>query len=200
MILKDVAKVVVLVSAFVGMPAAHAALIDCPGSFTADGTAKVTGPATTNSAADECKYIAGDGNDAPATLLNINNAGFFGSSNWTVNTGNNQVDTNNLSAGTWAISNPDFDAFDYMIVFKSGQGTNLIGFLFNGDYAAGNWTTPFTNPPFNLPGNSDSKDVSHYTIVQRPDKPTDMPEPGMLGLLGIGLAGYGVVRRRALKK
>lgn len=200
MILKDVAKVVVFASAFLGMPAAHAALITCPPSFTADGTAKVTGLATTDSAAAECEYIAGDGNDAPATIGNINDAEFFGSSNWTVNTGNNQVDTNNMSAGSWAISNPDFNAFDYMIVFKSGQGTNLIGFLFNGEYTTGNWTTPFTDPPFDLPGNSRSKDVSHYTIVQRPDTPTDMPEPGMLSLLGIGLVGYGAVRRRALKK
>jgi len=175
---------------------ASAALITCPASFVADGTAKVFNGS--NSAVSGCQYDNATGNSTVASLTNINTSAFFGYSDWESN-GQGQIDAS-ASSGSWTIAGVDFAAYDYLIVFKNGNGTHLTAFTFNEEFSSGNWSTPFTDPPFNLPGGSTSHAVSHYSIVKRynPETPppVDVPEPAMLGLFGLGLMGLGMARRR----
>jgi hypothetical protein len=175
---------------------AHAALVTCPASFIADGTAKVFNGSDT--AVSACQYLTPPDPSHVASVANINASGFFGLSDWTDN-GQTQVNLADGAggSGSWTINGVDFDAYDYMMVFKDGAHTNLIAFLFNEEFASGSWSTPFTDPPFSFPGASTSRDVSHYSIVRRWNPDIEIPEPGMIGLLGLGLAGIAVRRRRA---
>ncbi|MGI4721225.1 MAG: PEP-CTERM sorting domain-containing protein [Janthinobacterium lividum] len=197
MISKQVAKAAFIVCSLVGAQAAHATPLDCRAEFTGT-SAKVLDAAKSVTAASACQYLAGSAPSNVASITNINAAGFFGYSDWAVNGANGQVNSN----GTWKIADADFSSYDYMIVFKSGQGTNLIGFLLNEQFASGSWSTPFTRDQFSLlPGRAPSHGVSHYTIVQRLNPtPTDVPEPGSLVLLGLGAAGLAAARRRAQKR
>ena len=177
-----------------GLPGkADAGLIDCPASFTADGTAKVYNAGS--SAAGACQRLSDASPSNVAKIENINAAGFFGFSDWQA-AGVTQLDTPNAMSGTWSIpvAHLDFLQYDYIITFKSGQGTNLTSFLLNEEFSSGNWSTPFTSPPFALPGKSTSKDVSHYTIAKR--FVGSVPEPTTMALFGVGLLGAAFRRRR----
>lgn len=194
MIFNRLLKTALVVSSLVGVQAAHAALITCPTSFTTDPTAKVEDGTGTLTAASACQYLTPADNSNVASVTNINTAGFFGHSDWTLNGGNLQVGPGGAT-GTWTISSANFANYDYMIVFKDGEGTNLIGFQFNELFSSGVWSTPFTEPTFDFNGRSTSHDVSHYTIVERLN-PTQVPEPLPLTLLGIGMGGMWLSRRQ----
>ena len=166
---------------------AEAALVDCPASFTTDPNAKVTSGGST--AAFACQYVTPPDPSNVANETNVNSAGFFGNSTWDA-TAALQVDQGSTLAGTWSIPSVDFAAFDYIIVFKDGQGTNLIAFLLNESASSGDWTTPFTDPPFDLPGGSTAHGVSHLSIFRT------VPEPATLALLGTALIGLAILQRR----
>jgi hypothetical protein len=183
-----------LLAGAIAFSPAEAALNACPASFTTNPTAKVEDPTGTTTAASACQYVTPPDNSNVANATNINAAGFFGQTDWESN-GQNQIDANS-STGTWTITNPDFVNYDYAIFFKDGDDTNLVGFLFNEQFTSGVWSTPFTEPPFDLSGGSTSHDVSHYTILRNPTDPTSVPEPASLAILGSALLGAGFFARR----
>jgi hypothetical protein len=180
----------------------HAAFNSCPASFVADGTAKVHdgGGAPVLTAASACQYITPPDQNNVANEMNINaDGGFFGFNDWDIwDNSVSQVNAN-ASSGAWSIPNVDFATYDYIIAFKDGNGTNLTSFLLNESFSSGGWSTPFTDPPFDLPGMSRSHDVSHYSIARREGGGTTvlLPEPGTIALLGLGILGMGWVARRS---
>jgi hypothetical protein len=183
-------------------PTAEAALVSCPAAWTVDGTARVQDGSAlpgVQTAASACQYLTPADPSNVASISNINDAGFFGFSDWESN-GQTQL-TGSAStgqSGTWSITNADFSLYDYIIVFKSGANTNLVSFLFNEEFTSGIWSTPFTDPPFNLPGNATSRDVSHLTVARRDagTTPVPVPEPASMALFGAGVAGLAMIRRR----
>jgi hypothetical protein len=87
---------------------------------------------------------------------------------------------------------------DAMFVFKDGGSTNLVAYLI--DLAAlsagtdGVYSSPFVIPPFDFTG-APPRDISHISVYYRTGFDFDIPEPGTLGLLGLGLLGFALVRR-----
>lgn len=188
---------------------ARAGLIDCS-SVTPDISGKVT-PSV------GCRILEPlDGNDNSSPAL-INAEAFFGFDDWLLD---GKLDDNGTSlvpdaadpatlvsatgdaqSGTWSLT--DAAAFwsdnsDLMFVFKDGDNTNLVGYLIQAGAAGGSYATPFVDPPFDLNGNSGSRDISHIGIYHRGGG-IEVPAPAPLALFGIGLLGLGwsSSRRRA---
>lgn len=173
----------------------HAALLACPTGFTANGTAKVHdgGGMPVLTAAGACQYLDPPDNATVANEANVNAAGFFSSSTWKMAGGKVDLPDGAGQSGTWAIAGADFAAFDYMMVFKDGKGTNLIAFLLNELYSSGGWNSPFENPPFVALGPGETKDVSHYAFFRRDDEQR-VSEPSAIALFALGLLLLGFAR------
>ena len=101
-------------------------------------------------------------------------------------------------SGSWDIStvNNVGNWGDTMLVFKSGRGTTLTGYMLQDGITAGTWDTPFVEPPFDFPGNN-PKDVSHISVYYKEGgmTPTPIPEPAAVGALFV-LGGLTISRRR----
>lgn len=91
----------------------------------------------------------------------------------------------NGQSGVWNVGNFAAQS-DVMAIFKSGQGTKLVGYLL--DSATASWQTPFTKPPFTFNGNN-SKDTSHVSFYYR-DAEAVVPTPAAVlpALFGMGAA------------
>lgn len=150
------------VSLVVGMlafgGAAQAALVSCGTGSTVNLLSKVA-------YAVDCQYLTPFDSSNVASITNINTAKFFGTNDW-MDLGKTEISGDGQS-GTWSVANPEGNKYDYIIVFKAGSGTNLIAFKLNLTLSSsGRWSSPFTNPPFDISG-SGAQDVSHYTIARR---------------------------------
>ena len=196
------ASLVVLTALAAAYPlgVAQAVPVTCDLSV-ADGTSHVYNDPGHQTAVSEC-YIDSAAFNDEGKFKDHNTYSYFGFADWELAefTGSQEG-----QSGDWAITDADFALNDYMIIFKSGEGTALVGFLFNEEFDDGLWISPFTEAQFpNAPGNG-SKDVSHWNIYFRegedPDPgPDPIPEPGTLAVIGAGLAGWWVVSRRRKTK
>jgi PEP-CTERM motif-containing protein len=177
---KALAAALVLAGTFGATSPAWAVLVDCAGSL---------GHVDSSTA---CQYLDPPDNSNVANVTNVNAAGFFGFSDWSGVDGWLQTDGGAGSSGSWDIGSLTA-GLTYMITFKDGADTNLISFIITA--AAGNWTTPFTEPPFDFSGGSVVHNVSHFSIFSR-GTPTDVPEPATLLMLSLGLLSLGFARRK----
>lgn len=186
-------------------------LANCPTTFTTSPTGKVEDGGGTTTAASACQYLTPPETNNVASIEHINTAGFFTFTDWALNGDNGQMGPGGLT-GTWSIDDVDFATYDYMIVFKDGAGTNLIGFLLNEQFASGAWSSPFTNEAFTSLKVGQTKAVSHFTIAQREGSeapcnpqtqdcgPREIPEPDGIALMSLGMISAAIALRRRSRR
>jgi len=88
-------------------------------------------------------------------------------------------------SGTWAFDDSLFSPDAFLIVLKAANNPGFGVWLFEGDDAAsdmGDWLVAW------------GKDLSHLSIYA--SGANGVPEPGTMVLLGLGLLGMGLARRR----
>jgi hypothetical protein len=109
--------------------------------------------------------------------------------------------TGGKTSGTYSYVGGSPVPSDVILVFKDGDGTNLVAYLLQSPYG-GTYSTPFTNPPFPT-NNGATKDISHISVYYRPGEGGGdegggkVPEPATLALMGLGLLGMSKLRRKS---
>ncbi|WP_019624657.1 PEP-CTERM sorting domain-containing protein [Thioalkalivibrio thiocyanoxidans] len=184
----------------------HATLLDCnvlPGS--------VGDAVTSNLGCQILSPLDGAATDATTGdpshwLVNTaGNTGFFGISDWGfdgrwtspgMNSSSLASFDGNRHRGQWTLDT-EWDYGDLLFVFRHRTGTNLVGFLMTG--MSGEYTSPFTKPPFSFPGAA-TRNISHISVYYRPSETRTVPEPQTMLLLGAGLGLLAFMLRRGKRQ
>ncbi len=128
--------------------------------------------------------------------------GFFGNTDWEfggkIGEDAGYVGTKKGQDGTWDISRVIQDTWkDVMLVFKSGNGTKLVGYEVADGVTSGDWDSPFEASAFEN-AFKNTKDVSHISVYYTKGTSTpprkEIPEPA--NLFGIGVVGGAIVLSR----
>ena len=139
--------------------------------------------------------------DAPGLPTNANGTGSFYGVNWTLSSSAGKDGTWNLSFADTNPSKLDFSA-DILVLLKGGNGYAAYffnDFLFDSTTNTGAWDINFVN------GGGQTPNLSHLSVyfrdgtavcVRCDQEQQSVPEPMTLALLGTGLFGAGLARRR----
>jgi hypothetical protein len=137
-------------------------------------------------------YLDKDNRSGDTVLDNENNQIAGAQENWfsgTTAAGNNLTGTFSIDVTSWLTLNYN----TFMIYIKPGN--DGVYFLLDGSPVNGilSGTYAITSAPGQTrPGNG----LSHMSLYGRYTDDHQVPEPGSLALLGLGLAGLGMARRR----